>query len=87
MMKEEPPFREEATVKFHLNGGFTRLAINLGRYEWDIPTDKIPQHPRRLGSRFIVVMPCIRPDAPDSGDDIRAALGGMQIEELPETQP
>jgi hypothetical protein len=81
-MKTELPIRQEAKVEMHLNGGFTRVSINFNRHQWDIPTDKIPPHLRRIGSKFIVVMPIIRPELSDSADAIREALVQLEIEEL-----
>jgi hypothetical protein len=70
----------------HLTGGFTRVLINYGRYQWDIPTDKIPPHLRRIGLKFTVVMPRFAPEPSDSADVIRQACREattqIQVEEL-----
>jgi hypothetical protein len=63
-------FREIVRVRMHLNGGFTRVLIESteglgmadGGTHRDIPTDLIPPHLRKMGSRFLLV-----DEAPFSG--------------------
>ena len=84
-MKVYPPFRHSVRVEMHLQGGFTRVVLfdlSDGGHRWDIPTDKIPLHLRRIGSEFLVVMPSFAPEASDSVDDIRAMCQQVQVEEL-----
>ena len=55
---------EPVKVLFHLNEGFTK--ISLDRFEgvgladggifWDIPTEKIPHHLRKIGSSFSIIV-------------------------------
>jgi hypothetical protein len=52
-----------ARLEMHLPGGYSRVQLELGGgvglaggdTHWDIPTDSIPLHLRKLGSRFWVV--------------------------------
>lgn len=88
-MKFGRPLREPVRVIMHINGGFTRVSsirtesqdggVN---HHIDIPTQKIPQHLRRVGSRFLVVLPGIIPEEQDSASDMRAALGQLAVHEL-----
>src|SRR5262245_8615226 len=53
--------RESVRLLFHLNG-YTKvmvertegLGIADGGVTWDLPTERIPPHFRKIGSRFIV---------------------------------
>lgn len=83
-------FREPARVVMHLNGGFTKVALERtigsgmanGGIHWDIPTDRIPLHLRAIGIRFLVVTQSIRPEPHDSAVAIRSAVNDLTIEEL-----
>jgi hypothetical protein len=69
----------------HLRGGFTRVILfDLleGQHRWEIPTDKIPWHLRRLGSEFLVIMPRFHPEDSDSDDDIRDMCRRVEVVEL-----
>ena len=53
---------EPAKVLFHLNEGFTKIILERtigvgladGGIIWEVPTEKIPHHLRKIGSRFLV---------------------------------
>jgi hypothetical protein len=53
---------EPAKVLFHLNEGFTKIILERtievglaeGSITWEIPTEKIPHHLRKIGSRFLI---------------------------------
>ena len=82
-MKKTRPFRAIVRVEFHLGEGYTRVVFERGAGAWrDIPTDAIPFHLRRLGSRFLLVFDGLSPEETDSIDEIRAAIT-TRIEELP----
>jgi hypothetical protein len=59
------PIEQAQKVKLtmHLPGGFSRVLVDStvgvglvgGVVHWEIPTDSIPPHLRKLGSRFIVL--------------------------------
>jgi len=72
----------DAIVDMHLDGGFTRLRLERARSHVDVPTESIPRHLRTIGSRFVVVLPCVRPEADDSADDLRRALNDVQIKQV-----
>lgn len=58
-LREPEPVR----VLMHLNGGYTKVMLERvegkgladGGVDWDIPTQKIPLHLRKIGSRFLVI--------------------------------
>jgi hypothetical protein len=83
-MKTGIEFHEPVRVVMHLNGGFTRVALedhaDAGRY-WDLPTDKIPAHLRAIGSRFFVRLMAVQPEPCDSVDAIRLAMRDFVVEE------
>jgi hypothetical protein len=84
-MKVYPPFRHPVRVEMHLPGGFSRVIlidVCRGSIRWEIPTDKIPLHLRRIGSEFLVIMPRFHPEASDSDDEIRAMLRQVEVVEL-----
>jgi hypothetical protein len=72
----------DAIVDTHLDGGFTKLWLERARSHVDVPTEKIPRHLRRIGSRFVVVLPCIRPEEDDSVVEIRGAVKEIEIKEV-----
>lgn len=53
---------EPVIVLFHLNGGYTKVFLERtkgsglanGGVSWDISTDEIPTHLRKIGSRFVI---------------------------------
>jgi hypothetical protein len=55
--------RHIAKLEMHLPGGYSRVLVELGSgiglaggdAHWDIPTEAIPMHLRKLGSRFIII--------------------------------
>ncbi len=54
-------YRIEETVKvlFHLNEGYTKVFVERnpgGLADLDIPTENIPRHLRRIGSRFVLIL-------------------------------
>ncbi|MBL8849792.1 MAG: hypothetical protein JNG89_08915 [Planctomycetaceae bacterium] len=83
-MRTGPLFREPATILMHLDSGYTRIRVRTGGYEWEIPTEKIPQELRRVGSRMLVIMRRFRVDITDSADDIRRAIDQLEVHPLPE---
>jgi hypothetical protein len=76
----------------HLNEGFTRVLVERtegrgmanGGATWDIPTQIIPPHLRRIGSRFIVLTEALWPEPGDAADELRDAIS-YRVEELEET--
>jgi len=72
---------EPATVEMHLDGGFTKLWLERARSHIDVPTEKIPRHLRSIGSRFVVVLPCVRPEEDDSVAEIRSVLQEVEVKE------
>lgn len=73
----------------HINGGFTRVSYIRTEsqdggvnHHIDIPTQKIPQHLRRVGSKFLVVLPGIIPEEQDSASEMRLAIGRLTVHEL-----
>ncbi|HXG67146.1 MAG TPA: hypothetical protein VNO70_18735 [Blastocatellia bacterium] len=89
-MKKRGFSREPVRVLMHLNGGHTKVLLERtsglgladGGIEWDIPTDAIPLHLRKIGSRFIVASATIIPEESDKVEDIRRAISEITIEEL-----
>jgi hypothetical protein len=61
---------EAVRVLFHLNG-YTKVVVERtegvglaeGGIVWELPTERIPVHLRRIGSRFIVQMYPLSPEA------------------------
>lgn len=81
--------REPARVLFHLNG-YTKVILERtegagladGGIVWEISTELIPAHLRRVGSRFIVLY---TPPVPEGVSDVTAtggAKGRVEILEL-----
>jgi hypothetical protein len=74
----------------HLNGGYTRVVLERtfglgladGGIEWDIPTDIIPTHLRRIGSRFILISNNPKPDESDDIDALRQTISNVTVEEF-----
>lgn len=79
----------------HLDGGFTKVLLEStagagmadGGLHWDVPTDKIPAHLRAIGTRFVVAMRPVVPEAADAGDDLRAAVRDFTIKESEASAP
>jgi len=82
--------REPVRVLMHLNGGYTKVIVERtegigladGGIEWEIPTAKIPQHLRRIGSRFIVASEAIWPGEKDTIESLKEACSRIEIEEF-----
>jgi hypothetical protein len=89
-MKEEN-IREVGRVLFHLNG-YTKVLLERtegvgladGGIVWDISTEIIPAHLRKIGSRFIVQSTPLSPDEMNDLDDIGGAKDRVEIQELSE---
>ena len=55
--------RYTVRLEMHLPAGYSRVKLELGggvglaggEIYWDIPTESIPPHLRKLGSRFVVI--------------------------------
>jgi hypothetical protein len=76
------PFRESVRIEFHHSEGLTRVVYDRIPFSGvDIPTDIIPVHLRRIGSRFVIVGNSITTEEADGIDEIRAAIS-VRIEEL-----
>jgi hypothetical protein len=84
------PFREPARLLFHLSDGHTQVLLVRtegvgmadGGAEWAIRTAVIPPHLRGIGSEFLLVGQFVTPEAQDKGDELRAALRALRVEEL-----
>jgi hypothetical protein len=74
-----------ARLEMHLPGGYSRVLLQLpggrglagGDIHWEIPTESIPFHLRRIGSRFLVTSHGLTGKAEAetmSGDEIRASI-------------
>lgn len=82
--------REPVRVIMHLNGGHTRVALERtfglgladGGIEWDIPTDIIPKHLRRIGSRFILISNNPKPEESDDIHTIRQTIANVTVEKF-----
>jgi hypothetical protein len=82
--------REPVRVLMHLNGDYTKVIVERtegrglvdGGIEWEIPTAKIPQHLRSIGSRFIVNSEAIWPEETDTIESLKEACSRIEIEEL-----
>jgi len=89
-MKEQI-IREPARVLFHLNG-YTKVSLERadgvgladGGIVWDISTEIIPAHLRKIGSRFIVQYTPLSPEEMNDVDAIRGAKDRVEIQELSE---
>jgi hypothetical protein len=58
----------------HLPGGFTRVALGglaHGTHWIDLPTENIPLHLRKIGSKFLVTMPQFSVQISDTPEAIR----------------
>ncbi len=76
------PFRENVRVEFHHSEGLTRVAYDRIPFSGiDIPTDMVPVHLRKIGSRFVIVGNSITTEEADCIDEIRAAIR-LRVEEL-----
>ena len=87
-MKEEI-IREPARVLFHLNG-YSKILLERtegvgmadGGTVWEISTDLIPVHLRKIGSRFIVQYTPPTPEELNDVETIRGAKDRVEILEL-----
>lgn len=78
------PIREIARVAWHANGGFTRLQYELNGSHIEIPTEKIPEHLRQIGSRVMVVIHPTDWQKIHNQDELQRALQAViGIEPLP----
>ena len=83
------PLREPVRVLMHLDGGYTKVALERtqgvglanGGIDWDIPTHNIPAHLRSEGARFIIVTESIWPDDSDTAEEL-AATQRQAIEDI-----
>ncbi|MCL1472707.1 hypothetical protein [Argonema antarcticum] len=81
-------FREPVRVLMHLNGGNTKVILERiegqgladGGVDWDIPTQKIPFHLRKIGSRFLLIKKSV--SAEDTIENIREMCLQIEIEEI-----
>jgi hypothetical protein len=87
--------KQIATLEMHLPAGFSKVRLELGGgiglaggpVYWDIPTETIPPHLRKLGSRFLVIQSDLAGPlevANMTPDEIRSRLG-YRVVELSET--
>jgi hypothetical protein len=84
-MKEQM-MREPARVLFHLNG-YTKVLLERtegvgmagGGIVWEIPTDLIPAHLRKIGSRLIVQYIPLTTEEMNDVDAIRRAKDRAEI--------
>ena len=85
----EQIMRESGRVLFHLNG-YTKVMLertegvgmaNFG-IVWDIETELIPFHLRKIGSRFIVQYKPLSLEEMNDVDAIRGAKDRVEILEL-----
>lgn len=82
-------FREPVRVLMHLNGGYTKVILERmegkgladGGVDWDIPTQKIPFHLRKIGSRFLLIEKSFF-SAEDTIENIREMCWEIEIEEI-----
>ena len=83
---KERIMREPARVLFHLNG-YTKVLLERtegvgmadGGIVWEIATDLIPAHLRKIGSRFIVRYKPLTPEEMNDVDAIRGAKDRVEI--------
>ena len=86
---EDEMIHETARVLFHLNG-YTKVLLERtegvsmadGGIMWEISTDLIPAHLRRIGSRVIVRYAPLTPEETNNVDAIRGAKDRVEIQEL-----
>jgi hypothetical protein len=74
MKMGERHYRLLAEVSMHLNGGYSRLRLLTTPGGLELPTEKIPQQFRALGSKVVVAFSSFTPQPTDSIDDIRHKL-------------
>ena len=87
----EQIIRELARVLFHMNG-YTKVLLERtegvgmadGGIVWEISTEIIPAHLRKIGSRFIVQYTPLCPEEMNDVDAIRGAKNRIEIQELSE---
>ncbi len=83
---KERIIREPARVLFHLNG-YTKVLLERtegvgmadGGVVWEISTDLIPAHLRKIGSRFIVQYEPLSPEEMNDVNAIRGAKDRVEI--------
>jgi hypothetical protein len=83
---EEQVMREPARVLFHLNG-YTKILLERtggvgmadGGIVWEISTDLIPAHLRKIGSRFVVQYKPLTTEEMNDVDAIRGAKDRVEI--------
>jgi uncharacterized protein YbgA (DUF1722 family) len=87
----EQIIREPGRVLFHLNG-YTKVLLERtegvgladGGIVWDISTEIIPAHLRKIGSRFMVQYIALSPEERNNVGAIRGAKNRVEIQELTE---
>ena len=68
-------FRERGCIAWHLNGGFSAVRLDRTGATFDVPTESIPLHLRKIGSRVTLVIPHFAGyDALQTQDDLHDAL-------------
>jgi len=83
--------KQIATLEMHLPSGYSKVRLELGggvglaggQIYWDIPTEAIPRHLRKLGSRFLVIQRDLAGPlevANMTPDEIRSRLGYRVVE-------
>lgn len=85
--------REAVRVLFHLNG-YTKVVVERtegvglgdGGIVWEVPTDNIPAHLRKIGSRFIVQYVPPSTEEMNEAAAFRGAVNRVEIHELIEAQ-
>ena len=83
--------RETVRVLFHLNS-YTKVMVERteglgmadGGIVWELPTERIPRHLRKIGSRFIVQAVPLSPEEEDDLAAIHDAKNRFEIFELSE---
>jgi hypothetical protein len=85
--------RETVRLVMHMSEGYSRVILEstegmgmaYGGVCWEIPTERIPQHLRAIGSRFVVTA-----ESPSQAEvenmtpqELRATLQELKIEEIP----
>ena len=81
--------REPVRVLFHLNG-YTKVMVERaeglgmadGGIVWELPTEGIPHHLRKIGSRFIVRAVPFNPEEENDPAAIHDAKNRFEIFEL-----
>ena len=84
--------RESVRVLFHLNG-YTKVMVERaegvgmadGGIVWELPTERIPRHLRKIGSRFIVQAGPLRAEEENDPQAIHDVKNRFEIFELSET--